>query len=110
MKRPSARITVEWTEVTSKDLAILAVVTALVLLIVRAWSTGSSVFRFESPYWDLGLIPILTVLVAAALRGRGSDSFRRRFWLGFEIFGGVADALYVASCSRPAMWSLVSAL
>ena len=45
-----------------------------------------------------------------ALRGGGSDAFRRRFLLGFEICGWAAVAAYVVSCSRPARWSLVSVL
>src|SRR5262249_33498464 len=76
----------------------------------RGWVRGSSVFGFESPFWDLGLIPILTALVYGACRAGGGDGIRRRFLLGFGIFGLVAAAAYIVSCSRPARWSLVSAL
>jgi hypothetical protein len=74
------------------------------------WSEGSSVFSFESPYWDLGLIPILAALVIFAVRGSEGDGRRFRFMLGFEVFGLAAIAAYFISCSRPARWSPVSAL
>jgi hypothetical protein len=110
MRLPRARVTVEWTEITKKDLTVVVVITAIGFLFARAWSSGSSLFRFESTYWDLGLIPILTALVTGVLRGGGSDTFRRRFLLGFEVCGWAAVAAYIVSCSRPARWSLVSVL
>ena len=110
MRVPRAKIVVEWPETTKKDLMVVVVITAIGFVCARAWSKGSSIFRFESPYWDLGLIPILIALVILALRGGSSDAFRRRFLLGFEICGWAAVAAYVVSCSRPARWSLVSVL
>src|SRR5271169_2068930 len=74
------------------------------------WSRGSSVFGFESPFWDLGLIPILAALAIIAVRGRTADVRRLRFLVGFEIFGLAAVAAYFVSCSRPARWSPVSVL
>jgi hypothetical protein len=83
---------------------------AIGFLVARDWSKGSSIFAFESPYWDLGLIPIVTALVIGACRVGGCDAMRRRYLLGFEIFGLAAVTAYMISCSRPARWSLVSAL
>lgn len=74
------------------------------------WSLGASVFGFESPYWDLGLIPILTAIAVLAARASGGDGRRSRFLLGFKVFGSAAAVAYFLSCSRPARWSLVSAL
>jgi hypothetical protein len=80
------------------------------LILAFGWSRGSSVFGFESPYWDLGLIPILAALAIIVVRVNVHDGRRFRFLLGFEIFGLAAAVAYFISCSRPARWSLVSAL
>ena len=77
------------------------------LVFARGWSKGSSIFSFESPFWDLGLIPIVIALVIGAYRVGGCDAIRRRFLLGFELFGLAAVTAYIVSCSRPARWSLV---
>jgi len=74
------------------------------------WSRGSSVFGFESPFWDLGVIPILAALAIIAVRGRTADVRRHRFLVGFGVFGLAAVAAYFVSCSRPARWSPVSVL
>jgi hypothetical protein len=110
MRRPRVRITIEWVGITKQDVMVLVVVMAVAMVLARGWCQGASVFGFESPYWDLGLIPILTALVLGACRVAGCDSRRRRFLLGFEAFGLAAVAAYFVSCSRPARWSLVSAL
>ncbi len=110
MRLPRARITVDWVEITKGDVTVLVVMIAIGLVFVRGWLNGSSIFGFESPFWDLGLIPILTALVVGACRVGGCDAIRRRFLLGFEIFGLAAVTAYIVSCSRPARWSLVSAL
>ena len=110
MKLPRIRIGVEWAEVTKRDVMVLVVISAVGLVLAAGWSKGSSIFGFESPFWDLGLIPILTALVIGACRLGGAPAGRRRFLLGFELFGLVAVAAYVASCSRTARWSPVSAL
>ena len=89
---------------------VLVVMIAIGLVFAKGWSKSSSVFGFESPFWDLGLIPILIALVIGACRIGGRHSHRRRFLLGFEIFGFAAVTAYVLSCSRPARWSVVSAL
>jgi hypothetical protein len=89
---------------------VLVVIIVIGLVFANGWSKGSSVFGFESPFWNLGLIPILTALVIGACRFGGCDADRRRFVLGFEIFGLAAITAYIVSCSRPARWSLVSAL
>jgi hypothetical protein len=92
-----------------KTIPFVAVAVVGFILAFR-WSRGSSVFGFESPYWDLGLIPILAALAIIAVRARVADGRRLRFMIGFEIFGLAAVAAYFVSCSRPARWSLVSAL
>jgi len=108
LRRP--RIRVEWVDVTNKDVMVLFVMIAIGLVFARGWSRGSSVFGFESPFWDWGLIPILAALVIGGYRVGGLDAAGRRFLLGFEIFGWAAVTAYFVSCSRPARWSLVSAL
>jgi hypothetical protein len=110
MRRPRASIRVEWVDITKTDLMVLVVIIVIGLVLANGWSKGSSVFGFESPFWDLGLIPILTALVIGARRFGGCDADRRRYVLGFEIFGLAAITAYIVSCSRPARWSLVSAL
>jgi hypothetical protein len=110
MRLPRARISVEWVDITMRDAMVLVVIIAMGLVFVRGWSKGSSIFSFESPFWDLGLIPILTALVIGACCVGGCDAIRRRFLLGFEIFGLAGVTAYMVSCSRPARWSLVSAL
>jgi len=108
LRRP--RIRLEWIEFTTTNVMFLAVIVAIGFVIAARWSKGSSILGFESPYWDLGLIPILSALVVGAFRFERCDAIRRRFILGFEIFGLAAVAGYIVSCSRPARWSLVSAL
>jgi hypothetical protein len=110
VRLPRARVSLEWVEITKGDVTVLVVVIAIGLVIVWAWLKGSTIFGFESPFWDLGLIPTLTALVVGACRVGGCDAIRRRFLLGFEIFGLAAVTAYIVSCSRPARWSLVSAL
>jgi hypothetical protein len=104
-----AKIKVEWGNITKRDVMILVVMIAIGLVFANGWSKGSSVFRFESLFWDLGLIPVLTALVIGACRV-GCDPIRRRFLLGFGIFGLAAVAAYMVSLSGSARWSLVSAL
>ena len=89
---------------------VLVVMIAIGLVFAKGWSKSSSVFGFESPFWDLGLIPILVALAIIAVRAKVADRRRLRFLVGFEVFGLAAVAAYYASCSRPARWSLVSAL
>jgi hypothetical protein len=110
MGRPRARIGVEWVDITKRDVMLLVVMIAIGLVFARGWSQGSSIFGFESPFWDLGLIPILTALVIGARRGGGRAGTRRRFLIGFEVFGLAAVAAYMISLSGPVRWSLVSAL
>jgi hypothetical protein len=110
MRLPRARISVEWVNITKRDVMVLVVIIALGLVFAKGWSKGSSVFGFESPFWDLGLIPILTALVIGTCRVGGRDAIRRRFLLGFGIFGLAAITVYIVSLSRGARWSLVSAL
>jgi hypothetical protein len=93
----------------NKIIPFVAVAVVGFILALR-WYKGSSVFGFESPYWDLGLIPILAALAINAVRTKVADGRRPRFLLGFEVFGLAAGAVYFVSCSRPARWSLVSAL
>jgi hypothetical protein len=92
------------------NVMILVVVTFIGLLLTRDWFTGSSSFGFESPYWDLGLLPIAAALVIGACRVGGCNATRQRILLGFAIFGLAAVAAYIFSCSHTARWSLVSAL
>jgi hypothetical protein len=96
--------------ITITNVTILVLIMAVGFLLARGWSEGSSIFAFESPFWDLGPIPILAALVIGAGRVGGCDAIRRRFLLGFEIFGLAAITACPISCSRPARWSLVSAL
>lgn len=110
MRRPRVSIRVEWVDITKTDVMVLVVIIAMGLVFAKGWSKGSSVFGFESPFWDLGLIPILTALVVGDCRVGRYDSGRRRFILGFAIFGMAAITAYTVSCSRPARWSLVSTL
>jgi hypothetical protein len=84
-----------------------AVAAVMVFLIAAYWSGGNSVFGFESAFWDLGLIPILAALIIGVFRLGGP---RRRFLIGFELSGLLAVIAYGVSCSRPARWSIVSAL
>src|SRR5208283_6190263 len=88
----------------------LVVMIALGLVFAKGWSRGTSIFSFESPFWDLGLIPILTALVISVGRVGRCDAISRRFLIGFGIFGSAAVIAYIVSCSRPARWSLVSSL
>jgi hypothetical protein len=89
---------------------VLVVTSTVGLVLAACWSKGSSIFGFESPFWDLGLIPILTALAIGTCRLGRAPAGRRRFLIGFDLFGLVAVATYVASCSRTARWSPVSAL
>ncbi len=93
----------------NKIIPLVALAVVAFVLAFR-WCRGSSVFGFESPYWDLGLIPILAALAIIAVRVKVRDCRRSRFLLGFEVLGLAAVAAYFVSCSRPARWSLVSAL
>jgi hypothetical protein len=90
------------------DLARLMVGIAALLWAVTRWSLGRSCFGFESPYWDLGLLPILALLVVAA--GRSEQGPRRRFQIGFEVCGALAAVVYTISCLRNARWNPVSVL
>ena len=110
MRRPQVKISVESVDITKRDVMVLVVMIAIGLVFAKGWSKGSSVFGFESPFWDLGLIPVLTALVIGACRVGGCDPIRRRFLLGFGIFGLAAVAAYMVSLSGTARWSLVSAL
>jgi hypothetical protein len=110
MRRPRVSTRLEWVDITKTDVMVLAVIIAIGLVLAKGWSKGLSVFGFESPFWDLGLIPILTALVIGVCRFRGCDAYGRRFVLGFVIVGSAAIAAYIVSCLRPARWSLVSAL
>jgi hypothetical protein len=71
------------------------------------WPRGLSLFGFESPYWDLGLLPILSALLLVPIRFRSSG---KRFLTGFEVCGVAATIAYSLSCMRPAKWSIVSVL
>jgi hypothetical protein len=57
MRRPRVRITVERVGITKQDVMVLVVVMAVAMVLARGWSQGASAFGFESPFWDLGLIP-----------------------------------------------------
>ncbi len=83
---------------------VVAFATALAAV---GWLGGASFFGFESPFWDLGLLPILAALIVGVFHLQGP---RRRFLIGFEACGAIAVLAHVASCSRPARWSPVSAL
>jgi hypothetical protein len=74
------------------------------------WPQALSLFGFESPYWDLGLFPILVGLLLGANHIKVEGGRRRRFLIGFMSCGLVAAIAYTISCSRPARWSLVSVL
>ena len=54
MRRPRAKISVEWVDFTKRDVMVLVVMVAIGLVFAKGWSRGSSVFGFESPFWDLG--------------------------------------------------------
>jgi hypothetical protein len=110
MRPPGAKIGHEWVRITKRAGVVLVVMMAIGLVFAVGWSKGLSILGFESPFWDLGLIPILTALVIGACCFGGCDADRRRFVLGFVILGSAAITAYIASCSRPARWSLVSAL
>jgi hypothetical protein len=45
---------------------LFLVIIAIGLVFANGWSKGSSAFGFESPFWDLGLVPILTALAIGA--------------------------------------------
>ncbi len=94
-----------------RDKIIPFVVVAVVgFVLAFRWSRGSSVFGFELPYWDLGLIPILAALAIIAVRGKVADRRRLRFLVGFEVFGLAAVAAYYRlMLSARAMESRVSA-
>lgn len=92
----------------TNDLALLMVGIAALSWAAMRWSHGLSLFGFESPYWDLGLLPTLALLVLAA--SRSNQGRRRRFQIGFAVCGILATLLYTISCLRPARWSLVSVL
>src|SRR5262249_54437271 len=72
------------------------------------WPSGRSVFGFESPYWDLGQLPILIAVLAAAVALRGESGTRRRFLAGFVACGIVAAIAYTPCWLRTARLSLVS--
>lgn len=110
MRLPRARLRVDRVDITKRSLMVLVVMIAVGLMFARGWSKGSSILSFESPYWDVGLIPILTALVIGACHVGGCDAIRRRFLLGFAVFGLAAVATYLISLSGPARWSRVSAL
>ncbi len=90
-------------------LGIVPASVAVVWAVIR-WTSGRSLFGFESPYWDLGLLPTLAALVWAGYRLKFVNGPRRRFLIGFLIVGLIAVVAYTASCSRPAQWSFVSML
>ena len=58
---------------------VLVVMIAIGLVFAKGWSKSSSVFGFESPFWDLGLIPILIALAIIAVRAKVADRRRLRF-------------------------------
>ena len=66
--------------------------------------------KLVSPFWKLWLLLIPAGLALGANRLRGSGGSRRRFLIGFEVYGVAAAVGYAVSCSRPALWSLVSTL
>ncbi len=90
------------------DLALLAFGIAAFLGAAVRWSLGLSLIGFESPYWDLGLLPILALLVLAARRSEAGR--RRRFQIGFAVTGALAATVYTVCCLRNARWNLVSVL
>jgi hypothetical protein len=110
MRLPRAKITVEWIDITNRHVTAFVVMAAVAFVLAKRWFRGSSVFGFESPYWDLGLIPTLAALEICVIRWNGCNGTRRRFLLGFVVFGLAAVTAYIVSCSRPARWSPVSAL
>jgi hypothetical protein len=81
--------------------------TLLGIIAAATWSRGCSIFGFDSPFWDLGLLPALAGLIIGISHLNGP---RRRFVIGFEVCGILSAVAYVVSCSRPARWSIVSAL
>jgi hypothetical protein len=87
-----------------------AVATAALSWAAMRWPRGLSFFGFESPYWDLGLLPVLVALAVKAYRLKDAEGARRRFLIGFEVCGFAAAIAYTLSCARPAKWSLVSVL
>ncbi len=95
---------------TLDRVTILLLIVATGLAGIAGWIRGSSVFGFESAFWDLGLLPTLLVLAIGVNRISDWAGPRRRFAIGFEIFGWAAVALYVICCWRPARWSPLSAL
>ena len=74
------------------------------------WPSGRSLFGFESPYWDLGLLAALVALTFTVYRLRSATGSPRRFLIGFLICGLAATAVYIGSCTRPARWNPVSML
>ncbi len=92
----------------TNDLALLMVGIAALSWAATRWSQGLSLFGFESPYWDLGLLPTLALLVLAA--SRSEQDRRRRFQIGFAVCGVLTATGYTMSCLRSARWSPVSAL
>jgi hypothetical protein len=76
------RISVDWVEITKKHVIVLVVTIAVTLVFARAQSNGPSILDFESPCWDLEIIPIVTAPVIGTCRIGGCDAVRRRFLLG----------------------------
>jgi hypothetical protein len=52
MKLPRVRISVDWVDITKKDAMVVVVMMAVAFVVAGAWSKGSSIIGFESPYWD----------------------------------------------------------
>ena len=100
MRVPAAKIAVEWIDITTRNVIAFTAMVAIAVALAIRWFRGSSVFGFESPYWDLGLIPILAALVTGAIRLTACAGTGRRFVLGFEVFGWVAVTAYFLSCSQ----------
>lgn len=93
---------------TALGVAIAAA--AVVAWAAIRWTAGLSMFGFESPYWDLGLLPILTALLAAALRLKTATGRWRRFLVGVLVCGLSTAAVYAACCTFPAPWNPASVL
>jgi hypothetical protein len=91
---------VKWLRFSIFDLMLLVALAAADLVLWRLFTAANFHPRAFADLFIVGTLPMANLLVLGIVRltrARSRDDAARRFWAGFETFGGVAILLFLVS-------------
>ncbi len=88
----------KWLRFSIFDLMLLVALVAVDLVLWRLFTAGNFHPREFADLFIVGTLPMANLLVLGIVRlarARAREEAARRFWAGFETFGGVAMLLFL---------------